>query len=140
MSNPLGQAQTGTLASIPKVCKITGDDNMKMIWKNMGNNHNVPFIWGETVTFSGTEAVVASGIRFHGSDLASIANVTFTPLGDVGSARVYIEKDTTLNMISIKTTATVDTSFDVQIMLGIADPNISVIACRGNTGAAPSYP
>lgn len=141
MSNPLGQAQTGTLSSIPKVCKIAGDDNMKMLWKNMGNNHNTPFIWGQTVTFSGTEGVVASGIKFHGSNLASIANVIVTPLSDPGATRIYVEKDTGSNKISIKSTASISsTSFDVQIMLGVTDPDISTISCRGNTGASPSFP
>lgn len=141
MSNPLGQAQTGTLSSIPKVCKIAGDDNMKMLWKNMGNNHNTPFIWGQTVTFSGTEGVVASGIKFHGSNLADIANVTITPLSDTGAtARVYVDKDAATNKISIKSTATISASFDVQIMLGASDPDITTISCRGNTGASPSFP
>jgi hypothetical protein len=141
MSNQLGQAQTGTLSSIPKVCKVSGDDNMKMLWKNMGNNHNTPFLWGQTVTFSGTSYVVASGIKFHGSELASVANVTITPLTNFGTtARVYVEKDTALNKISIRSTATISASFDVQIMLGSTDPDISSISCRGNTGASPTYP
>jgi hypothetical protein len=141
MSNQLGQAQTGQRASMPKVCKVSGDDNMKMFWKNMGNNHNIPFLWGDTVTFSGTEAVIASGIKFHGSNLATIANVTITPLSDTGAtARIYVDKDTVLNKISIKSTASIVASFDVKIMLGVDDPDIATIFCRGNAGITPSFP
>ena len=136
----MAQAQTGKTKSIPKLCKINGDDNTTTIYKNMGNNHAYPAYWSETVTLSGTSVTVCSGINFHGMDLASYANVVITPLSDVGdTARVYIEKNTTNNTIKIISTASIEVDFDVMISVG-SDPDIASIYCRGNTGAAPCYP
>lgn len=136
------QALSGTRRSIPKICRINGDDNMKMIFKNLGNNHAVPFLWGDSFTLvSGTtELVLASGIKFHGRDLASYGNVTASPMKDVGS-RWWVEKDTIDNRVLIKSSsAAVDAiPFDVKFMLGV-DPDMESLYCRGNTGAMPSYP
>jgi len=77
----LGQAQVGHspvgLRSTPKLTRINGDDNLKVIWKNMGNNHTYPLLWGsEHAVLSGvTTITLASGIKFHGMELATYGNV-----------------------------------------------------------------
>lgn len=136
------QALSGTRRSVPKICRINGDDNLKLVYRNLGNNHAVPFLWGDSFTLaSGTqEIVVASGIKFHGYDLASYGNVTASPMSDVGS-RWWVEKDTTDNRVLIKSSSTVsdDVDFDVKVMLGV-DPDMEALYCRGNRGTSPSYP
>jgi len=136
------QALSGTRRSVPKICRINGDDNMTMVFKNLGNNHAVPFVWGDQATLvSGTSSlVVASGIKFHGKTLASHGNVTASPMSDVGS-RWWIEKDTTDNRILLKSESAVadDVDFDLHFMLGDA-PDMEALYCRGNRGAMPSYP
>ena len=128
----LGQAQTGLLRSTPKLTRINGDDNLKVIWRNMGNNHAYPFFWGQnfTVASGTTEVVIASGVKFHGFDLATYANVTVTPCYNAGA--FYITKDTTANTITLTVTnagandgsSTVDAKF----ALG-ENPEISGIYC-----------
>lgn len=136
------QALSGERRSIPKICRINGDDNLKIIYKNLGNNHAVPFVWGDSFTLaSGTqEIVIASGIKFHGHDLATYGNVTASPMSDVGS-RWWVEKDTTDNRVLIKSSAGTSDAvdFDVKFMVGV-DPDMEGIYCRGNRGASPSYP
>lgn len=136
------QALSGTRRSVPKICRINGDDNLKLIYKNLGNNHAVPFLWGDSFTLaSGTqEIVIASGIKFHGKDLASYGNVTASPMSDVGS-RWWIEKDTTDNRVLIKSSSAPpdDVDFDCKFMLG-DDPDMENLYCRGNRGTMPSYP
>ena len=132
--------QQGKLKSTPKMTRINGDDNMKAIYRNMGNNHAYPMLWANEVTHSGTETVVlASGTKFHGYDLVSYANVTATPLSDPGTDRYWIDKNAD-GAVYIKSSGSMsDVSFDVKIMLG-ENFDYSVFACRGNTGAAPSLP
>jgi len=139
----LGKAQTGTRSSTPKITKLSGDDNLKVIYKNMGNNHTVPVIWADTVSMSGTEVTVASGIGWHGMTVASNANVTVTPLGDTGAVRVWIDKDTVNNVVKIKSSSTIsNVDFDVKFMMGAASSSryIEAIYCRGNSGASQSLP
>ncbi|RKZ10814.1 hypothetical protein DRQ25_01525 [Candidatus Fermentibacteria bacterium] len=143
MGGSIGKAQTGFLKSIPKLTRINGDDNLKVIYRNLGNNHAYPFVWAESFTVaSGTsEVTLASGVKFHGYDLASYANVTVTPCYNAGTN--YITKDTTANTIkcTVANAGANDGSstLDVKFMLGM-DPMIDGIYCRGNTGAMPSYP
>ena len=136
------QALSGTRRSMPKICRINGDDNMKMIFKNLGNNHAVPFLWGDSFTLASgtTEIVIASGIKFHGRELASYGNVTASPMSDP-EHRWWVEKDTTDNRVLIKTDTVnlLDVDFDCKFMLGV-DPDMESLYCRGNRGAMPSYP
>jgi len=139
----IGQAQSGTLKSIPKLTRINGDDNLKVIYRNMGNNHAYPFIWANSITVaSGISAVtLASGVKFHGYDLATYASVNVTPCYDAGD--IYVTKNTTANTI-VCTTANAgandgSSKLDVMFMLG-DNPEIDGIYCRGNTGAMPNYP
>jgi len=134
------QAQTGSLKSTPKITRINGDDNLKMIYRNLGNNHAYPFVWGQTVTHSGTTTLVASGVEFHGYDLATYGNVTATPIEDPGAARYWVEKDTTENTVSMRSSASMNNvDFDLKFIVG-EDPEITGIYCRGNTGAVQSLP
>lgn len=130
--------QQGLLKSKPKLTRINGDDNLKVIWRNMGNNHAYPFVWGSTHTVS-SGTVVASGVKFHGYDLASYANTTLTVTSGIPNGYVYIEKDTTNNVITVKSTGTNSVEVDIKWMLG-EDPSISGLYCRGTGAPAPNYP
>jgi hypothetical protein len=129
----LGQAQVGLLRSTPKLTRINGDDNLKVVWKNMGNNHTYPLIWGVTATVASgitTTTLVASGTKFHGFDLLTYANVQVTPLYDAGA--FYVSKDTADGKIKLITTNAGandgSSSVDVKYMLGV-DPDITGISC-----------
>ena len=139
----LGQGQVGTLKSTPKLTKINGDDNTKVIYRNLGNNHAYPFVWATTATVpvGDTSMVVASGIKWHGYALATYATVAATPEYNAGN--VYITKDTSANTITlnVETAPTVSGLQDVALlfMLG-ADMTAEGLYCRGNDGAAQSLP
>jgi len=88
-----------------------------------------------------TEVVVASGIKFHGYDLATYGNVTATPLADP-TGRVYVSKNTSTNVVKVVNTTAAGAGgidYDVKFMLGV-DPDIESIYCRGNRGASQSLP
>ncbi len=138
----LGQGQVGKLKSTPKLTRINGDDHYKVIYRNLGNNHAYPFVWATSVTHSGTETmVVASGVKFHGYDLLTYANVTLTPTEDPGAGVSYwIDKNATDGKIYIKSSGSMtNIDFDVKFMLG-EDLAISGIYCRGLTSNAYSRP
>jgi hypothetical protein len=138
----LGQGQVGTLKSMPKLTKINGDDHSKVIYRNLGNNHAYPFIWATTATMpvGQSSVVVASGIKWHGYDLASYATVVATPEANLGSC--YVAKNVLANTITVHTssTATVSgTTIGLMFMLG-GDLEVEGLSCRGNTGAAQNLP
>lgn len=130
----LGKAQTGLLKSTPKLTRINGDDNLKVIWRNMGNNHAYPFVWGVTATVASgvsTVTLVASGTKFHGFDLLTYATVQVTPNYNAGD--FYVEKDTTGDgeiKLHVANAGANDGSstVDVMYMLGV-DPDITGISC-----------
>lgn len=140
----LGQAQTGKMRSIPKVGNAKVDDNLALVYRNGGNNHNYPFQWSSTVTMlSGdSEVTVASGIKFQGVDLADVDNCSFTfaPYGNPGGS-LYVDCDDTLNIVKIKSTAgaPADVVIKVFCMLG-KSPDMEKLSSRGNKGAMPSLP
>ncbi len=129
----LGQAQVGLLRSTPKLTRINGDDNLKVIWKNMGNNHAYPLIWGSehTVASGVTTITLASGVKFHGMELATYGNIQATPNWSAGDN--YITKDTAANTVTFTcATAGADagtSSVDVRYMLGYNDPVITGLYC-----------
>lgn len=134
----LGQAQVGhvgagALRSTPKLTRINGDDNLKIIWKNMGNNHTYPLLWGSehTVASGVTTITLASGIKFHGMELATYGNVQASPNWNAGAS--YITKDTAANTVTF-TCATAgandgSSTVDVRYMLSAADPVIAGLFC-----------
>ncbi len=138
----LGNAQTGLLKSTPKITRINGDDNLKVIYRNMGNNHAYPFVWGVTTLVGlGTDVTLASGIKFHGFELASYANIQLTITSgtpDAGTV-MYIEKDKVNNIITIKSTGSGSVEVDVKFMLGM-DPVIADINCTANYTYMPALP
>jgi len=140
----LGKALTGKRSSTPKLCRINADDNLPVVYKNMGNNHAAPVIWADTVTLSGTTATVASGVTIHGLDLATYAIAVATPRGSLGTAGHYIARDTSANTLTLTCTASQSTpvTFDVIVMLGNppASRYLEDIYCRGNTGASQALP
>ena len=122
----------GALKSMPKLTKINGDDSKAVIWRNLGNNHAYPFIWGHSVTLASgtTEITLASGVTFHGFELATYAKViiteTSTPelwddaVAEKTSSGVVVIKNVAHNAIVIRSTAApnIDRTFDVMYMLG----------------------
>lgn len=136
----VGQALTGKRNSIPKITNMKADDNKKVVYKNMGNNHAYPIMWCDTITVSGSEAVVASGVEFHGLELATYGNVVATPKGSI-TGTYYIEMDTTNNIVKIKSSATINADFFVQLTLGDNSPPrfIENFVCRGNRGAVKNF-
>ena len=148
----LGQAQVGhtpagpaggALKSTPKITRINGDDNLAVIYRNLGNNHAYPFVFADTFTVASgsTTVVLASGVKFHGYDLATYCKVVVTPGWDAGD--FYVTKNTTTNVISF-TCANAgandgSSTVDAMFMLG-QDSAVEGIYCRGNTGAAPNFP
>ena len=141
----LGQAQTGSVRSIPKAANMKASDSKKIVFKNMGNNHAYPMMWAETVAMTGgADVVLASGIEFHGMDLASYANVIATPAGPnaaAGTDVMYITKDTGNNIVTLGCAGTYTGNVDVQYILGgNADAGfIADFDCRANTGAVKNF-
>jgi hypothetical protein len=123
---------TGILKSTPKLVRVNGDDNLKTLWKNMGNNHAYPFMWGSThEILSGADTVVASGVKFHGLQLTS-ANICLTVTSGTQDGYVYIEKDATANTVTVKSTGSNSLEVDIQWILGNEDIDVTGIYCRGN--------
>ena len=135
----LGNSQTGILKSTPKITRINGDDNLKVIYRNLGNNHAYPFEFGLTTLVTGTNTLLASGIKFHGFDLASYANVQTTVTSGTQNGYVYVERDTVNNMLIIKSTCTGSVEVDVKFMIG-TDPVITSMNCTSNYTYMPALP
>ena len=133
------------LKSMPKLTKINGDDAIKVIYRNLGNNHAYPFIWADTVTLASgsTTTVVASGVKFHGMKLADYASVVITPQSNPGSY-LWIDKNTSTNVISVKSSAALSSAINVSMMFMLGTDAtkkfIDDLACRGNTGAQQNLP
>lgn len=106
--------------STPKFTKINADDVKKVVYKNMGNNHSYPLIWGTeaTVAAGATSVVIASGIKYHGYNLADYATVVATPKGNLGYC--YTTANTTNNTITFncQTAPASDTDVALIFMLG----------------------
>ena len=138
----LGQAQVGSLKSKPKLTRINGDDNAKVIWRNMGNNHSYPLLWTSTHEIvGGADTVVASGVKFHGLALASYASFAgITVTSGTQDGYVYITKDTTANTITVKSTGSNSVEVDIAWMLAYEDIDVTGIYCRGNGNPMPSLP
>jgi hypothetical protein len=142
----LGQALTGKRKSTPKITRIDGDDNMKAVYKQAGNNHAYPFIWADTVTLASgtTEITIAESVKFHGYDLATYGTITATPLSNPGGY-FWIDKNTTTNVVKLvcsNAAGAGGVNFDVHFMLGddLDKTTLEAWACRGNTGAMPNFP
>jgi hypothetical protein len=127
--------QQGKLKSLQKLTKINGDDDKALIYRNMGNNHASPFLWAETLTFSGagTQTLV-SGVKFHGMKMADYCKVAVS--GPSGS-NPYVTKNSGANTITVTSSAA--GAVDVIVMVGLS-PDIEKLACRGNTGAQQMFP
>ena len=136
----LNIGQQGKMKSTPKIVRINGDDDKKAIYRNMGNNHAYPFVWASTATMSGTSMVLASGIKWHGYDLASYATIVATPDWDT---TCYVTRNTGTNVVtlSVGTAATVSGTGNVSLMFMLgSDLEVDGLYCRGNIGAAQNLP
>ena len=124
--------QQGKLKSMPKITRINGDDVMPLVYRNMGNNHAYPFIFGGS--FEGDSAVtIMSGTKFHGMAAADYCLVTVG-----GTVDATVVKDSAANTITI--TPSASGVVDYIVMVGDANYDIEAIACRGNTGARQMLP
>ena len=131
-----GHVGAAALKSMPKLTKINGDDVMCLVYRNMGNNHAYPFIWADTVTFSGAGTItLVSGVKFHGMKVAEYGKVTVG--GGATGMNAYVTKNVSANTITVSSSAA--GSVDVIVMMG-TKPNIAELACRGNTGAQQNLP
>jgi len=138
----LGQGQTGSLRSTPKLLNIKASDKYALVFKNYGNNHNAPLFWSSTATIDSgaTEVTVSSGVRFYDMDLATYGSITVTPTSNPG-ANFWVEKDTVNNTVKIVVGSAVgaDVVFNVQTMLG-ASADIGTYSTRGTGAPRQSYP
>jgi hypothetical protein len=138
----LNIGQQGKLKSIPKIVRINGDDDKKAIYRNMGNNHAYPFMWASTATMplNETSMVIASGIKWHGYDLASYASVVATPEFDA-YARVVRDTDANTITLHVSSAATVSGVQDVNLMFMLGNEmEVEGLYCRGNVGATQNLP
>lgn len=108
--------------SVPKVVRVNADDSDACLYKNLGNGRRVPFFWSTTVTLASgtTEILVASGVEF--SDFkVSEGKFSVVPLSSADVGRYYIDKNTTANTVTLKTTSSVaneNVNFDIMVFLG----------------------
>jgi hypothetical protein len=115
----LGQAQTGTLNSTPKVVALKGSDRNAAIYKVKGSNSTTPLLWSDMVSMSGTTCVIASGTSYNGMDLATYGTVVVTPKSDTGAVRYWVDQNTSTNVVSIKSSGSIsNVNFNVLCMLG----------------------
>lgn len=120
-----------TKGHTPKVVRINGDDNMTIIYRNLGNGRRVPFLIGLNVTVasgttSGTLGGILSGLDIHGYKISS-AIVQATLLDDLAVGRYWIEKDTVNNNLILHQENTPNAAhdyahYDVYVFLGDAAP------------------
>ena len=127
----VGQAQTGKHRSIPKIASIKADDGRKVIFRNVGANHASPLLWADTITMSGTSAVVASGVKFNGYDLATYGNIVATPRSAV-TYPFWIARNTSTNVITLTAASGIVSVFDVQFMLGDNAPSRFIESIKDN--------
>lgn len=127
--------QQGKLKSIPKLTRINGDDALAIVYRNMGNNHAYPFVFGMSINGDAGTYTVMSGIKFHGMAAADYCLVT---VAGTASTAPYVTKDSAANTISVTTAAS--GTVDLICMVGLSDYSLESIACRGNTGARQMLP
>jgi len=109
-------------SSIPKVVRMNADDKEAVVYRNLGNGHRVPMLWGKEITLaSGTsEVVVSSGVTYNNFKVAD-GKVVATPLSAVAAGlTTYIDKDSINNVVTFKATAaaSADCKFDILVFLG----------------------
>jgi hypothetical protein len=93
-------------------------------------------LWAKTLTFSGSGTMtLISGSKFHGMPVSEYAMVT---TGAPAGLTVSVAKDTTLNMITVTSSAA--GAVDCMMMVGYPNSVIDELACRGNTGASQMLP
>jgi len=111
-----------TLGHTPKVVRINGDDNMTLIYRNLGNGRRVPFLIGTSVTVASgdTTADILSGAEFHGYKISSaVVQATLTNNRAVGT--YWVEKDSsTPKLVLHQTNAVDDATYDIYVFLGDA--------------------
>ena len=110
------------LGHTPKVVRINGDDNMTLIYRNLGNGRRVPFLIGTSVTVASgsTSSDILSGAEFHGYKISS-AVVQATLTNDRAVGTYWVEKDSsTPKLVLHQTNAVDDATYDIYVFLGDA--------------------
>lgn len=112
--------QQGTLKSMPKKVFAVFDDNYRIVYKSLGSSSRlIPTAWSSFhAVVGGADTVVASGIEFGGLALASYASIAVCVVSGTQDGYVYIEKDTTNNVITVKSTGSNTIGVDLTWMLG----------------------
>lgn len=111
-----------TKGHTPKVVRINGDDNMTIIYRNLGNGRRVPFLIGTSVTVASgdTTADILSGAEFHGYKISD-AVVQATLTNDRAVGRYWVEKNTSTPKLVLHQDNTVDdATYDIYVFLGDA--------------------
>jgi len=111
-----GQPLTGERASTPKFVELVAQDNGSVLSKKMGNGHITRYLWAETVTVSGTEYTIASGISYNGKAFATYANVVVTPR-ELVTDNYYVDYNTTTNVVKLVSSGSINADFNIQIVL-----------------------
>lgn len=108
--------------SIPKVVRVNASDDDAVMFKNLGDGQQIPFLWATTVTVvSGvSEVVLASGVEFGGHKACN-GHVVVAPLDQYFAAfGYYVDKNITTNVVKLVlgVTARIVYYVDVYIYLG----------------------
>ena len=80
--------------STPKLVRVNADDGNAALFRNLGNGHKLPFIWGTSVTMaSGTaQVVVSSGVSYNAHKVSE-AVVMITPTVIESTADLKVVSD-----------------------------------------------
>ena len=119
MSGSINVGQQGLLKSTPSKVLVKADDNYRVIYKNVGKDRNIPIVWSTThVVISGADTVIASGVELYGRDLASYASFAATVVSGTQDGYVYVSKDVSNNIVTLKSTGSNTVGVDVTWLLG----------------------
>jgi hypothetical protein len=111
-----------TKGHTPKVVRINGDDNMTIIYRNLGNGRRVPFLIGTSVTVASgdTTADILSGAEFHGYKISD-AVIQATLTNDRAVGTYWVEKDASTPKLTLhQANAVDDATYDIYVFLGDA--------------------
>lgn len=119
--------QQGLLRTTPSKVSVKADDNYRIVYKNLGKNRLIPFMWSTYhVMDGGADTLIASGVDLYGFDLATYSSFNVTVVSGTQDGYVYIDKDVTNNIVSLKSTGTNTIGVDVMWLIG-ADPTSVIL-------------
>ena len=128
MSGSINVGQQGLLRSTPSKVFVKADDNYKIVYKNLGKNRYIPYLWSTRhVMDAGADVVVASGVSFYGMDMVDYASFAVTVVSGTQDGYVYIDKDMDNNIVTLKSTGSNTVGVDIMWMIG-QDPTVSMLS------------